>query len=130
MSTRRVIVFRSRLRDGVEITRFCAAPDLSPDRRLIAVSELLLGLCRHCRRSGIDSFFGVVFPTVARVFRQSGWPAVVLGEARQGSDILQLAEWTPSEIVAWDIQERRAAREDLSRQRKAAGPRSEMRLVA
>jgi N-acyl-L-homoserine lactone synthetase len=106
-----------RLTDGVEVTRFCAAPDLSSDRRLTAVSDLLLGLCRHCQRSGIPGLFGVVFPTAARVIRQAGWPGQVLGESMDHRGTLQMMEWIADEQVAWNIQERREFREELWRRR-------------
>ncbi len=106
-----------RLHGGVEVTRFCAAPDLESERRLTAVADLLLGLCRHCQRSGIPGVFGVVFPTAARVIRQAGWPGQVLAESRDHRGTLQMMEWIADERVAWDIQERREFREELWRRR-------------
>jgi N-acyl-L-homoserine lactone synthetase len=120
----------ARLGDGFEITRFCAAPALSPDRRLTAVSDLLLGLCRHCQRTGIQRLFGVVFPSGARVIRHAGWPALVVKDSEDGRGTLQLAEWRASERVAWDIQERREFREEIWCQRKAAVSQLAQRLVA
>ena len=108
------------LRDGVEITRFCAAPALSPDARLTAVSDLLLGLCRHCQYEGIGSVFGVVFPAVARVIKQAGWTGTVLNETQDAAGRLLLAQWTPSDLVAWNIQERRELREEIRSRRRAA----------
>lgn len=109
------------LQGGTEITRFCSAPGLSADQRLTAVSDLLLGLCRHCQRSGIASIFGVVFPAVNRVIRQAGWNGEVLSEARQGGATLLLCSWTPSDLVAWSIQEKREFREECrSRHRERA----------
>jgi len=108
----------SRLRDGHEVTRFCTTPGLSAERRLEVVSDLLLGLCRHCRATGVDSFFGIVFPAVARSLRQTGWPARVLDQSRDPSGTLLLAQWAATELVAWDIQERREFREALMRDRK------------
>ncbi len=110
------------LRKGVEITRFCAAPGLGADDRLTAVSEMMLGLCRHCQRTGIDSIFGVVFPAVARVIRQAGWTGAVLNEADGPDGALLLVQWIPSEMVAWAIQERRELREEIwARRREEAG---------
>ena len=121
-------LWQADLRTGVEITRFCAAPDLSPDDRLTAVADLLLGLCRHCQRTGIGSFFGVVFPAVARVMKQAGWPAVVLNQTRGADGSLLLARWTPSNLVAWSIQERRELREEIwAKRRETSVP---PRLVA
>ena len=119
----------SRLRGSHEVTRFCAAPDLGAERRLDVVSDLLLGLCRHCRATGVDSFFGIVFPSVARNLRQNGWPARVLDQSRDASGTLLLAEWEVTEFVAWDIQERREFREALMRERRLSVAREE-RLVA
>ena len=110
------------LRDRVEITRFCAAPALTPDERLTAVSDLLLGLCRHCQRLGIADFFGIVFPPVARAIKQGGWPAAVLNELRDGDRTLLLAQWTPSDLVAWAIQERRELREEIWNRRRGRPP--------
>jgi N-acyl-L-homoserine lactone synthetase len=109
----------ARLRGGAEVSRFCAAPGLSPDERLNAVSDLLLGLCRHCQRVGIPSFFGIVFPPIARVIRQAGWPPAVLREARDARGTLLLAEWTPGDLVAWSIQEQRELREEAWARRRA-----------
>ncbi len=110
------------LRRAVEITRFCAAPGLDPDARLTAVSDLLLGLCRHCQQAGIGSIFGVVFPAVARVIRQAGWTGTVLNEVRAGDERLLLVQWTPSEMVAWAIQEKRELREEAWARRREALP--------
>lgn len=110
------------LRRGVEITRFCAAPGLSADERLTAVSDLLLGLCRHCQRAGIPSIFGVVFPPVARVIRQAGWTGALLNEMRSTDGALLLMQWTPSEAVAWAIQERREFREEAWARRREGLP--------
>jgi N-acyl-L-homoserine lactone synthetase len=118
------------LRGGVEITRFCAAPGLGADERLTAVSELLLGLCRHCRRAGIGSIFGVVFPTVARVIRQAGWAGTVLNEMRGAKGSLLLVQWTPSELVAWAIQEKRELREEIWARRRHEAVQPERLLVA
>jgi N-acyl-L-homoserine lactone synthetase len=108
----------ARLRGTAEVSRFCAAPGLSPETRLNAVSDLLLGVCRHCQRVGIASFFGVVFPPVARVIRQAGWPPSVLRETRDARGTLLLAEWTPDELVAWSIQEQRELREEAWARRR------------
>jgi N-acyl-L-homoserine lactone synthetase len=119
----------TKLSGGVEITRFCSAPGQSPDERLTAVSDLLLGLCRHCQRSGIGGVFGVVFPAVARVIKQAGWPGVVLNTARDASGTLLLAEWIPTDLVAWNIQEQRELREEIWARRRRAAAEPE-RLVA
>jgi N-acyl-L-homoserine lactone synthetase len=114
-------LWRPELRAGVEVTRFCAAPFLSSDERASAVSELLLGMCRHCQRTKIDSIFGVVFPAVARVIEQAGWPGVRLSEMRSPDGLLLLARWTPSDLAAWSIQERFEVREE-ARIRRAEAP--------
>jgi N-acyl-L-homoserine lactone synthetase len=111
-------LWRGVLGGGVEITRFCAAPQLTPDERLTAVSDLLLGVCRHCLRSGVESFFGVVFPAVARALMQAGWRGEVVDQMRDPGGTLILAQWTPSELVAWSIQERREMREEIWARRR------------
>ena len=113
-------LWQADLREGVEITRFCAAPELTPDAQLTAVSDLLLGLCRHCQGVGIGSFFGVVFPAVARALQRAGWRGEVLNQARRAEGTLLLARWTPSDLVAWDIQEKRELREESWARRRAA----------
>ena len=113
-------LWRPELADGVEITRFCCSPTLTPDERLTAVSELLLGLCRHCQSEGIESFFGIVFPTMARALQQAGWSAQILGQMRDAPGALLLAKWTPSDMVAWDIQEKREFREEAWARRRRA----------
>lgn len=117
-----------RLRTQVEVTRFCAKPALSPEQRSTAVSDLLLGLCRHCQRSEIPSFFGVVFPAVARVLNQAGWTAHILKQTQDARGSLLLAEWKVSEFVAWRIQEKREMREEQLRQREVLKPK--LKLVA
>lgn len=118
----------SRLRGGTEVTRFCASPALAPYDRSSAVSDLLLGLCRHCQRSGATTIFGVVFPSVARVIGQSGWAPTILRRCEDASGVLLLAEWSATEAVAWSIQERRELRERSWGER--AFGRHERRLVA
>lgn len=117
------------LREGVEITRFCAAPSLSPDARLTVVSDLLLGLCRHCQRAGIGSVFGVVFPAVARVLKQAGWPGEVLNATQDADATLLLARWVPDDLVAWSIQECRELREETWRRRRHAIEASREQLM-
>ncbi len=119
-----------RLCGGTEVTRFCAAPTLTPDQRLAAVSDLLLGLCRHCQRTGTTTFFGVVFPSVLRVIRQSGWAPVVIDRMADPSGTLLLCEWTASERVAWNIQECREAREANWTDRRTAFNKTEERAAA
>lgn len=117
-------LWRNELRTGVEITRFCAAPGLCPSDRLTAVSDLLLGLCRHAQAIGLDNLFGIVFPSTARVIRQAGWDGAVLCRVCCDAGELLLVRWLPSELVAWEIQARREFREELLMQhtlpRKAA----------
>jgi N-acyl-L-homoserine lactone synthetase len=117
-------LWRPDLGDSVEITRFCASPRLTPDERLTAVSDLLLGLCRHCQRERIETFFGIVFPAMARALQQAGWPAELLAQKQGATGTLLLARWTPSEMVAWNIQERRELREEAwaRRRRAVQGP--------
>jgi acyl-homoserine lactone synthase len=117
-----------RLRAQVEVTRFCAKPALSSERRLAAVSDLLLGLCRHCQQSEIPSFFGVVFPAAARVLNQAGWTAHILKQTYDARGSLLLAEWKVSEFVAWRIQEKREIREERLRRHDALKPA--LQLVA
>ena len=104
-------LWRNDLRNRTEITRFCASQTIDSSVRSIVVPELLLGLCRHCQRAGIDSLFGVVFPSVARVIRQAGWSGNVLAKAEGDGGALLLVEWVPTPLVAWKIQEQLEARE-------------------
>lgn len=117
----------AELRNAVEITRFCAAPGLVADDRLTAVSDLLLGLCRHCQRAGIVRLFGVVFPQIVRVIRQAGWSGTILSRMQEGETALLLVEWVPGDLVGWCIQERRELREELWEHRRQM---AELRLVA
>lgn len=123
-------VSEGRLRGGTEATRFCASPALSPDERSTAVSDLLLGLCRHCQCAGIGTFFGVVFPAVARVIKQCGWKPTIINQMQDQSSVLLLAEWSASERVAWGIQECREFRERSWSERRAAASLPYHRLVA
>lgn len=108
------------LRQGVEITRFCASPAMNAVSRSIGVPELLLGLCRHCQRSDIRSLFGVVFPSVAKVIRHAGWAGVELARTQRREGAVVLMEWVPSELVAWRIQEQLEVREARHAQRPTA----------
>lgn len=122
--------FEDRLRGGTEVTRFCASPAMSSEERSSSVSDLLLGLCRHCQRADIGTFFGVVFPPVARVIKQAGWEPTIVCRMQDSRGVLLLAEWSASERVAWNIQERREASErSFSERRGAAAPAPEL-LVA
>ena len=120
-------LWRTDLSERVEITRFCAAPDLGLEDRLTAVADLLLGLCRHCQRTGIRSIFGVVFPAVARVIRQAGWAGEVIAQQESPGGTLLLVDWVPSNLVAWTIQEKLEARENALAARRRA---EEMPLAA
>lgn len=105
------------LADTLEVTRFCAAPALSPIERIDAISDLLLGLCRHCQRSGIERFFGVVFPQAARTIRQAGWAPEFLNKTTDSRGTLILAQWRVDPFTAWTIQERREFREEAYHRR-------------
>lgn len=120
----------ARLERSVEITRFCASPSLSADDRIAAISDLLLGLCRHCQRTGIDRFFGVVFPQAARVIRQAGWAPHELCRTSDSQSELILAEWSIEPLTSWTIQERREFREDVWRRRARALPETLQRDAA
>ncbi len=97
---------RDRLKNAHEVSRFCAAPHLSPSERQDAVRDVLLGLCRHCIGSGIDRFFGVVYPGVYKTIMRYGWHGeIVLDPTQKGSRRLLLCEWRPSEAIAWALQE-------------------------
>lgn len=93
------------LKNTAEVTRFCASPSLAGECRDAAISDLLLGLCRYCIREDIPSFFGVVFPSVARVLASLGWRPEIRSKAKHDGLTLFLCEWRASEFVAWDIQE-------------------------
>jgi N-acyl-L-homoserine lactone synthetase len=116
-------LWQPKLRSSVEVTRFCAAPLLSHDDRAQAISELLLGMCRYCQRMKFDSLFGVVFPAVVRVVEQAGWPGVCLDQMHSAGGLLLLVRWTPSDLVAWSIQERFEAREETRIRRSEAPAR-------
>ena len=66
----------------------------------------------------VAELFGVVFPAVARVLNQAGWPAESITSIHQNGEILLLGKWKPSELVAWNIQERREIREEAWRRRQ------------
>lgn len=107
------------LKNNFEVTRFCASPMLNQNDRFNCVSDLLLGLCRYCQSDGIGSFFGIVFPPIMRVLNQAGWPAQPLRRLPSWEGVYVLAQWTASDRIAWNIQERRELREEgRARQRK------------
>jgi len=105
-------LWRRELSSAVEITRLCASPYLAAEDQSRAVSDLLIGLCRYCQRYDINSLFGIVFPSALRAIRRSGWAADVLESHETSDGPLLLAQWKPSELVAWNIEERTAKREE------------------
>jgi N-acyl-L-homoserine lactone synthetase len=93
------------LRDLPEVTRLCATPGLGGARRRLAVSRLLLGLCRHCRTDGHPTIFGLIFPTVARTLTRAGWAPEIIASQAHGNQTLLLARWTATAAVDWTLQE-------------------------
>lgn len=90
-----------------EVTRFCTSPNLTSQKRNTAVLDVLLGLCRHCLRNQIESFFGVVYPSVQRTLKKYGWPGqALLRSNERGSRSMLLCRWDANEAIAWDLQER------------------------
>lgn len=111
------------LRDLPEVTRLCIAPRSAPEWCREALGELLLGLCCHCLRTGIDRFFGVVYPSVARSLERAGWTPEILEEFETPDGRLLLATWRVSHRVHWDLQamiERRQQFSDWPSARRAA----------
>jgi acyl homoserine lactone synthase len=110
--------FGPELHPGWEVTRLLLAPKGCGQDVL---GELLIGLCGLCLQHGIKSFFGVVFPSVARVLSRAGWPPRVLGRQERNGETLLLASWQATHIVHWTLQ----ARQD-ERQRAGAADRTKV----
>lgn len=100
------------LQDLPEVTRLCATPGLRGAHRRLAVSHLLLGLCRHCRSDGHPTIFGLIFPSVARTLTRAGWPPEVIASQSHGDQTLLLARWTATAVVDWTLQETTERLED------------------
>lgn len=109
------------LADGLEVTRFCAAPDLHPDERSKVVSQLLQGLCEYCLERGVERVYGVVFPAVARTIRCAGWHGVQHIAAQSDVGMPALMEWRVDEFVTCQIADRTSDILDMRYAMRAAG---------
>jgi N-acyl-L-homoserine lactone synthetase len=114
------------LRDLPEVTRLCATPGLGGVRRRLAVSRLLLGLCRHCRADGHPTIFGLIFPSVARTLTRAGWAPDIVASRPLADQTLLLARWTATAVVDWTLQEAISALEDAEARSLAADPLREV----
>lgn len=104
--------FAERLAGLHEVTRLCIAPRAAAVPSGLELSELLIGLCGHCRHSGVPAFFGVVFPSVARALGRAGWAGQVLGSQERPGEKLLLAMWEVTPSAYWQLEselERRGA---------------------
>ena len=100
--------FGPELHPSWEVTRLLLAPGRAGRN---ALGELLIGLCGLCLRQGIPSFFGVVFPSVARVLSRAGWPPQALGRLERDGETLLLASWQATHLVHWTLQARQDERQ-------------------
>jgi acyl homoserine lactone synthase len=110
-------VFGPELRDEWEVTRLLLAPGPAGKD---AIGELLIGLCGACLQRGIPSFFGVVFPSVARVLTRAGWPPQILGRLERDGQTLLLGSWQATHLVHWTLQERQEERLEPTGDRRLA----------
>jgi len=108
------------LRTLPEVTRLCATPALSGLQRRLAVSRLLLGLCRHCRADGHPTIFGLIFPSVGRTLTRAGWPPEIVASQPHGNQTLLLARWTATAVVDWTLQETVAQLADTQAEKLAS----------
>jgi acyl homoserine lactone synthase len=99
--------FGPELHPSWEVTRLLLAPGRAGQN---ALGELLIGLCGLCLRQGIPSFFGVVFPSVARVLSRAGWAPRILGRLERDGETLLLASWQATHLVHWTLQARQDSR--------------------
>ncbi len=88
-----------------EVTRLCSAPWLDGASCRAAIAELLIGLCRHGRRSGQEQLFGVVYPGVARAIARDGWTAQKLDVFETDGRETWLCRWDCSAEADWRLQE-------------------------
>lgn len=108
-----------KIQGSTEVSRLCYAPGLTAMEQFDALSDLALGLCRHCSAAGVTSIFGVVFPAVLKLMKRIAWPPNVLGQCQSPTGPLLLVEWQASEFMVWELQERRAEREAMIAARAA-----------
>jgi acyl homoserine lactone synthase len=102
--------FGPELRDDWEVTRLLLSPERAGQN---AIGELLVGLCGFCLKENIPSFFGVVFPAVARVLTRASWQPRILGRlGRGGGEALLLGRWEATPLVYWTLQARQEDRLD------------------
>lgn len=99
--------FGPELREEWEVTRLLVSPGQGGGH---AIGELLIGLCGLCLQRSIPSFFGVIFPSVARTLTWAGWPPHVLGRLERGGETLLLARWEATHLAHWTLQERQESR--------------------
>lgn len=95
--------FGPDLREGWEVTRLLLSPGRAGKE---TIGELLIGLCELCLGRDIPSFFGVIYPSVARTLTRAGWPPHVLGRLERDGETLLLARWEATHLVHWTLQER------------------------
>ncbi|WP_172328058.1 acyl-homoserine-lactone synthase [Mangrovicoccus sp. HB161399] len=88
-----------------EVTRLCSAPGLGGAACREAIAELLIGLCRHGRRSGQERLFGIVYPGVARAIARDGWQAERLDSFETGGRETWLCRWDCTAEADWRLQE-------------------------
>jgi N-acyl-L-homoserine lactone synthetase len=83
----------------LECTRFCVHPIELPGRscdpRTVS-SDLLIGLCETCLRSGYDSILGLYNSHMTRVYRRIGWNPDPLAESRSERGHLIVGIWEVS----------------------------------
>ncbi|WP_138465463.1 acyl-homoserine-lactone synthase [Poseidonocella sp. HB161398] len=96
---------RRELQRMSEVTRFCSAPGLGGRLCREAVTELLIGLCRHGRRSGQEQLFGVVYPGVAKAIARNGWASRHLDSFETDGRETWLCRWDCTAEADWRLQE-------------------------
>ena len=83
----------------IEITRLCVNGQLAPHLRAEGMTEMLLGLCRHFQKTHVQNFVGIVFPSIARVARATGWPPEVISKGEYDGKTVWLCRWQPGPDV-------------------------------
>lgn len=80
-----------------ECTRFCVHPNVGAAESRLVATELLLGLCKLARVSGVEHIVGVYEASMLGVYRRIGWSPETLARSRPVFGKLMVGLWSVNE---------------------------------